>query len=250
MKITVCEVPDRAMPDGEWAALLAALTATPTDILVLPELAGTRAFWVDPQFDRATWHEAIEQTGALAEAAKGFAARCVLGSRAIARDGKRLNETYIRTADGRLRSGRSKAWFPEMEGAWEATWFDAGSNDKTIAPVRQDGLSVATLLCTEVIVSGAARALGKAGTQLIAAPRATGGHPRWDIATRMAAVSAGAFVATANRRGETFAGGSWIIDPEGEVLARTSADTPIVTVDIDLSVADRAKQTYPRNVVD
>jgi predicted amidohydrolase len=75
-------------------------------------------------------------------------------------------------------------------------------------------------------------------------------HPPSRSLPRRRPARSRAFIATAYRRGEIFAGGSWIVDPEGEVLARTSADTPIVTVDIDLSVADRAKQTYPRNVVD
>lgn len=248
MKITVCEVPDRALPDGDWQSLLAILADTPTDLLVLPELAGTTSFWAKPAFEGARWADAVRHTAAFADATAGFTARRVLGSRAVETDRRRLNEVYLRIARGSLVPGRAKAWFPQEEGAWEATWFHGGSRD--VAPQQADGLSIATLLCTELVVSGAPRALGKAGTQVIAVPRATGGHLRWDIATRMAAISAGAFVATANRRGEAFAGGSWIVDPEGEVLAQTSADTPIVTIEIDLSRADRAKETYPRNVMD
>jgi N-carbamoylputrescine amidase len=85
---------------------------------------------------------------------------------------------------------------------------------------------------------------------LIAVPRATGGHGRWEVATRMAAISGGAFVATANRRGGDLAGGSWIVGPDGEELARTEAGTPIVTIEIDLAEADAAKLTYPRTVRD
>lgn len=249
MRITVCEVPDKALSDGAaWKSLLAALAGTQTDVLVLPELAGTRAFWVKRQFDDAVWREAIAETHALAEAVEGFAARRVIGSRAIGKEGRRLNESYVWTSGKGLVPGRSKGSFPEMEGAWEASWFDGGS--RTIAPQQENGLSVATLLCTELLVSEAPRPLGKKGVQLIAVPRATGGHQRWEIASRMAAISAGAFVATANRRGEGFAGGSWIVGPDGDELARTNEQIPVVTVDVDLSLADRAKQTYPRNVTD
>jgi N-carbamoylputrescine amidase len=119
-----------------------------------------------------------------------------------------------------------------------------------VEPIEDDGLRIATLICTEVIVSAAPWVLGHAGVQVIAVPRATGGHRRWEVATQMAAISAGAFVATANRRGGTLAGGSWIVGPDGEELARTSAAKPVATIEIDLAEADSAKLTYPRSVID
>jgi N-carbamoylputrescine amidase len=62
----------------------------------------------------------------------------------------------------------------------------------------------------------------------------------------------GCFVASANRRsedGKAFAGGSSIVSPEGEVLGETDLDSPCVTVEIDLEEANRAKLTYPRNLI-
>jgi predicted amidohydrolase len=38
------------------------------------------------------------------------------------------------------------------------------------------------------------------------------------------------------------------VDPEGVVLARTSATTTVATADVDLQLADAAKNTYPRYV--
>jgi len=67
----------------------------------------------------------------------------------------------------------------------------------------------------------------------------------------MAAVMSGCFVASANRRSydsETFAGRSWLVSPDGEVLGETSADMPFLTVEIALEEATRAKFTYPRNL--
>ena len=44
-------------------------------------------------------------------------------------------------------------------------------------------------------------------------------------------------------------GKGWIIEPEeGDILALTSPSQPIITLDIDLTVARRAKSTYPRYV--
>lgn len=61
----------------------------------------------------------------------------------------------------------------------------------------------------------------------------------------------GCFVASANRRSyerADFAGASWIVSPEGDILAETTADAPIASVTIDLREATTAKQTYPRNL--
>jgi N-carbamoylputrescine amidase len=247
MKITVCEFPDEAAAfEPAWDRLRETLEAEPTDFLLLPELAAAESFWRSPRFDLAIWHQTVAKHAQLATQLERLSARRIVGTRAVEINQRRLNESFLWTATRDLVSGRSKAWLPEQEGGWEATWFDGDAPN--VEPVDDDGLRFATLICTEIMVSAAPRALSRAGVQLIAAPRATGGHRRWEIATQMAAISAGAFVATANRRGGTLAGGSWIIGPDGEELARTDAANPIVTIEIDLAEADRAKLTYPRNV--
>ena len=72
---------------------------------------------------------------------------------------------------------------------------------------------------------------------------------------RTAAVVSGAFCLSScfggrDRYGMQWAGRGWIIEPEeGDILAVTSRSQPFITLDIDLQVADRAKQTYPRYVL-
>jgi N-carbamoylputrescine amidase len=41
-----------------------------------------------------------------------------------------------------------------------------------------------------------------------------------------------------------------VVSTDGEVMASTSPGEPFVTVDIDLALAERAKSTYPRYVLD
>jgi len=55
---------------------------------------------------------------------------------------------------------------------------------------------------------------------------------------------------TSNRvHGDGSCGGvGWIINPDGGVLATTSAREPICTCDLDLSLPRKARQTYPRYV--
>jgi N-carbamoylputrescine amidase len=68
-------------------------------------------------------------------------------------------------------------------------------------------------------------------------------------------VIAGAFCISSNRVSSEKddsdqGGGSWVIDPDGEVVGLTTEEQPFLTVELDLSLADRAKGTYPRYVSD
>jgi N-carbamoylputrescine amidase len=249
MRVSVCELPDDlAAFRAAWADIENRLARSPVDLLVLPELAGVESFWRLPAFDAVVWQRALAQQAWLLERLPLLAAQCVIGTLVEQRGEQRLNVAFVHTRDGGLVHGRAKAWLPDEDGTWEATWFHRGDSQ---VPVQESaGLRHATLICTELMVSGTPRALGRAGTQLIAVPRATGGHLRWGVATRMAALSAGAYLLSANRQGGGLAGGSSIVDPEGEELARTNADHPLIALDIDQCIADNAKRTYPRNVVD
>lgn len=44
---------------------------------------------------------------------------------------------------------------------------------------------------------------------------------------------------------------SWIIEHEnGKVLVTTSPQKPFLTLEIDLKIADSAKKTYPRDILE
>ena len=60
----------------------------------------------------------------------------------------------------------------------------------------------------------------------------------------------GAFSLSSNRRHDdgSCGGAGWIIDPEGNELARTSAAIPFATRDLDLNSSLAAKSIYPRYV--
>ena len=95
------------------------------------------------------------------------------------------------------------------------------------------------------------REIGRGGGHLIVGSRASGGQPRWLVAVRRAAIASGCFVASATRRFDRtrdVAGTGWIISPQGDVLAVTSAEAPFATASIDLGAAEAAKAVYPRSV--
>ena len=248
-RISTCEFPDSADLAAEmWQRLAAAFDDRPVDLLVLPELAGVDSFWSSPTYDEAVWRRAAATHATLDDHLRRIAAKRIVGTRAFAEGTRRWNETFLWTPERGLVRGRAKALLPQQEGGWEETWFDRGSQDA--APVRDGALCFSELVCTELMVSTAARRLGQSGVQVIAAPRATGAHPRWELAARITAIAAGAFVVTANRRGATLAGGSWIVAPDGDILARTDESIPVISLDIDLALVDKARLTYPRNVRD
>jgi len=201
--------------------------------------------------DLGAWRAALAAHDAMHARFGELAAGVVLGSRPVERQGTRLNQAFAWTRDGGMHGARAKYFLPDEPDGREATWFARG--DRDFAPIAVGRLRLGFQLCTELLFVDRSRAICRGGAQLIAAPRATSGHRRWPMAAGMAAIASGCFVATANRRSygtDTFAGGSWVVSPEGEMLAATTADAPFVTVAVDLAVADRAKATYPRYLPD
>jgi N-carbamoylputrescine amidase len=251
LKITVCELPDEtAGRDAAWTELVRYLGANPTDVVVLPEMPFCawemfRKRSVDP----VAWRAALAAHDTMTTRFGELQTRLVLSSRPVEAGGKRLNQAFSWTREGGYRGARAKYYLPEEPDGWEATWFDRGDGRFPLETAA--GVKIGFQLCTELLFTQAAWEIGHGGGHLIAAPRATGGHQRWPMAACLAAIMAGAFVASTNRRSydrDAFAGRSWLVSPEGEILLETSADSPFLTADVDLAAADRAKQTYPRNI--
>ena len=251
MNITVCELPDEtARRESAWAELVRCLRASPTDVVVLPEMPFCEwEMFRKRRVDLAAWRVALAAHDAMATRFAELEARVVIASRPVEVGGKRLNQAFCWTREGGYRGARAKYYLPEEPGGWEATWFDRG--DGTFPLETAAGVKIGFQLCTELLFTQAAWEIGHGGGHLIVAPRATGGHQRWPMAASLAAIMAGAFVASTNRRSyddDAFAGRSWLISPEGEMLLETSADSPFLTAEVDLTAADRAKHTYPRNI--
>ena len=79
---------------------------------------------------------------------------------------------------------------------------------------------------------------------------------KWIAGGRAAAVVSGAFGLSSNLNGPytehmEFGGAGWVIGyEEGNVLGVTSQDKPLLTVEIDLEIAEKSKRSYPRYVSD
>jgi N-carbamoylputrescine amidase len=251
MKLTVCDFPDEASrKEAAWAELVGFLRAAPTDVAVLPEMPFCEwNVFTKQTVEPDTWQRVVEDHEKMLLRFSELNAQIVLCSRPVEEEQRRLNQAFCWTKEHGYRAVRNKYYLPDEPDGRETTWFASG--DRHFTPVTIGELSVGFQVCTELLFTEASHEIGRGGAHLIAAPRATGGHPRWALAASLAAIMSGCFVASPNRRsedGQAFSGGSSVVSPEGEVLAKTDAASPYVTVEIDLKDAVRAKRTYPRNL--
>ena len=256
MKATVCQLsnePDRFEED--WHALAWHVCEQGSDLVLLPELPFHPWFALTRQQDPAVWQAVVADHRAWEDRLSELGAPLILSTRAAERGGMRHNEGYLWEVGSGIRPAHSKYYLPEDEGFWESSWYQRG--DGRFDPIQAGPLSIGFLICTEIWFLHRAREYGKRGVQVIACPRATGKATtqKWLVAGRAAAVVSGAYCLSSNRISAEnspadLGGLGWIVDPDGEVLALTSPQDPFITCDIDLSLADHAKTTYPRYVED
>ena len=258
MRVTVCQIPNEpAALDAAWGALREHLTAEASDLLVLPEMPFAPWLAASRDVDREQWSSAATMHGRWCDRLGELGVGVALGSRPVEEPDPR-NRAFLWNADGGLRDLHDKAYLPDEEGFWEATWYNRGKPEYELATVVTDGgarARIGVLLCTEMWFLEHARAYGRAGAHILAIPRATPGSTldKWIAGGRTTAVVSGAYCLSAapynkSGQGADLGGGSWIIDPEGEVLALTTPEEPFATREIDLARAEAAKRLYPRYV--
>ncbi len=259
--VTVCELHEQpATLEADWTALVQHVRDAGSDLVLLPEMPFSP--WpaaTPPPEDEAEstqgWEEAMRAHAAwlarLPELGSARRAPIVVGTRPILRNGRRMNEGFVWTAETGLRGVHAKFHLPDEEGFWEASWYERGPGDFRVTEVA--GIRIGFLICSELWFYAHARAYMAQGVHLLAVPRATphSSVDKWIAGGRVAGVVAGAYCLSSNLCGSgievgTFGGAGWVTDPEAKLLALTDADTPFQTVRIDLAAADAAKHTYPR----
>ena len=255
MKVTVCELsndPDQLQLD--WEKLIEHVQRESSEFVLLPEMPFYPWLARTQPAEPAQWEASVRAHEAWLSNLINLKPAVVAGTFPVIKEGSRFNEGFVWQADSGYRGVHTKCYLPDEAGFWEASWCRRGAKDFTPADV--DGVRIGFLICTEMWFSEHARAYGRAGIHLLLTPRATprSSAEKWVAGGRTAAITSGAFCLSScfggiDRNGMQWAGKGWIIDPEeGEVLALTSPSQPYVTLDIDLSVAERAKKTYPRYV--
>jgi N-carbamoylputrescine amidase len=222
--------------------------------VLLPEMPFASWLPGTDRVDAERWHAAAAEHEAWLLRLPELGAAMVASSRPTVRGSSAINEGFIWSLSDGYQPLHDKRYLPDEPGFREASWYSSGSDVFAGAAVAD--VTVAMLICTEIWFTEHARAYAKQGAHLLLCPRATEAatSEKWVMGGRAAAVMSGAYCLSSNRsgrdaRGELWGGHGWIIEPaQGRVLALTSSQQPFVTADIDLTVADAAKGTYPRYI--
>ena len=248
MRVTVCELPDdRKDFETAWLELTAYVSKQQSDLVLLPELPFSPWIATTPQFDVQVWQRAQKAHEVMMQCLRELSASVVLGTHPVLEGGLRLNRGFYWTPADGSRGVHDKYYLPNEKGFYERCWFDRGRREFTLARVQE--MAIGFLICSEVMFNEWSRYYGGQGANIIAVPRATGGHERWVVAARMAAIASGAFVLSSNRaQDHVFGGRGLVVGPDGDVLASTSRQAPFATVEIDLAESAQAKKTYPRDL--
>ena len=253
MRVTVTQI-DAAKLDDQWDALRQHIRDCESELVLLPEMCFAPWFCADPAPDETVWNDAVASHERWLERLHELDALIVVGTAPRTVAGDRQNVAFVWSAKMGLRWDHAKTYLPDDEGFWEANWYSRAPIDFQARSIGS--LRLGIMICTEMWFLHHARDYGKAGIQLLFLPRSTpsGTNDKWLAGGRTAAVVSGAYSLSSNHAGcagdMELGGCGWICDPDGAVLATTDADSPFVTLELDLARADAAKSTYPRYVDD
>jgi N-carbamoylputrescine amidase len=251
MRVTICELPHepRALSVA-WAELCAHASRKRSELVLLPELAFVDPVWEAERFDPIQWTATVATSDAWLERLPELGVPHVVGTRPVTLRCRPFNQGFVWSAVGGAVPLRRKFHLPAEPGGWEDRWFDRG--DPAFPDFRAGPLSFGLNICTELWALETYAAYAERGVQAILSPRATAADTtvKWLSVGVVAAVRSGAFSLSSNRVDSTGACGGvgWVIDPEGMIVATTSANAPFATVEIDLAASGAARRSYPRYV--
>lgn len=249
MKLAVCELPDGlALTDPSWTKLLETLHCEKPDLLILNEMPMGNWIAEKPGFDS---EEALKFVSAHDElvAELGRLPWGTFGSRPVSGGACLANEAFLVSA-GAYKPVHHKHYFPNEVGWYEKNWFAPTKSGFDL--VEYGEVSIGALLCTELMFNEWARHYRRIGANVIAVPRAGASlNTKWRAAGAMAAIVSGCYVVSSNRAEHAtmpkglFGGEGFVYSPYGELIAKTSASSPVAIVEIDPDLVKKAKFEYP-----
>lgn len=220
------------------------------EMAIFAELAAIRFF---PQFVRdESWLATAEPIpGPTADRVARGAAETgmvtVFNMYEVDREGRRFDASPVFDADGRLLGVTRMVHIADFTGFHEKGYYTPGDRG---APVYDTSVGrVGVAICYDRHYPEYMRALGEQGAWIVAIPQAgcAGEWPEglYEAEVRTAAFQNGYFAGLCNRAGVeerlTFAGESFVCDPEGRVLARGAPMTEdIVLADLDPEACARS----------
>jgi deaminated glutathione amidase len=125
--------------------------------------------------------------------------------------------------------------------------------DEVVLSETAAGVPVGLTVCYDLRFPELFRILAVKGASILSVPSAftkVTGEAHWDVLVRARAIENQAFVVAADQTGthppdkESF-GGSTIVDPWGEVLARADEGEAVVAADLDLARQEEVREQLP-----
>jgi beta-ureidopropionase len=241
--------PDREANLAKALEALAAARAAGAELVAFPEVVLDRFFPCRPD-DRAALALAEPVPGPTTErlAARARELGLVVVFNLYEEDGgRRFDSSPVLDADGTLLGVTRMLHITDYEGFHEQSYYHPGDRGMPVYETRAGRVGVA--ICYDRHYPEVTRALGAAGAELVVIPQAgtVGEWPEgmYEAEVRAAAFQNGYFAALCNRVGDEgalhFAGESFVVDPEGRILARgKSGEEDLVVCDLDLTQCHRS----------
>jgi N-carbamoylputrescine amidase len=177
------------------------------------------------------------------------------------------NTAVVLDADGSIAGKYRKMHIPDDPAYYEKFYFTP--SDMGFIPINTSLGKLGVLVCWDQWYPEAARLMAMAGAQLLIYPTAIGWESTdstdekerqldaWMISQRAHAVANGLHVVTCNRvgfepdssgvtNGIQFWGNSFVVGPQGELLARASGEKDeILAVNVDLRRTETVRRMWP-----
>jgi N-carbamoylputrescine amidase len=254
MKVTVTQLPDQhdALLES-FEALANHVQSEKSELVLLPEMPFYPWLAASELVDPSLWQTAVDAHEEWMPRLASLGTDIILGSRPVLENNSPHNDAFVWQTGGSASFAHRKYYLPDEPGFWEATWYQR-ADQPSFQAFETERAKIGFMICSDLWYGEHARSYARQGVHILANPRATeiGSVEKWLAGGRTASVMSGAFALSSNRIGKndviTWGGSGWITDPDGEVLARTSAKEPFASVDIDLRRAEKAKESYPRYV--
>ncbi|MFX3657647.1 MAG: carbon-nitrogen hydrolase [bacterium] len=238
------------------------------DLVCLPELFRSRYFCQTEDYDRFALAEPVPgpTTERFAALAAELDVAIVLSLFEERAPGLYHNTAaVVDGAHGYLGKYR-KMHIPDDPRYYEKFYFTPGDLGFKVFPTRR--LDLGVLVCWDQWYPEAARLTALMGAKLLVYPTAIGWHPEereavgeaqqgaWEIIQRSHAIANGCYVVAANRTGFEpdpsgkggiqFWGQSFVVGPDGRILARAGADDETVLIaELDLGRIASQRQGWP-----
>ena len=229
------------------------------DLVAFPELAVDRFFPRERDWEGAAdLAEPVPgpTTRRLAERAREHALVTVFNLYEEDGEGRRFDSSPVLDADGSLLGVTRMVHITDFEGFHERRYYAPGDRG---APVYDTAVGrVGVAICYDRHYPEYMRALGVAGAEIVVVPQAgvVGEWPDglYEAELRVAAFQNGYWAALCNRVGAegemTFAGESFVVDPDGQVAGRAERlvdDLLVVDAELDRCSESTAARLFWRD---